>query len=307
MIKKVLLVFAAGAALLGATACSEIAEPNQVGLWYAQGQIDGNKFDHCVKPSSVDDTSWNDSVYWVTNSLRTWNQSPEGGDTKNPLTVTAKPDAGQTSGLEVNVWTTTNFMLNTFCGTDEKDANSPLVQWWEKLGKRYSADTDAGWATMLNNTIVPALEKAKNELRNFSADELVLGTKTKEAQDAFAKTFSSELERLSGGKFFCGPSFNRSNGECPAVEVSIKDVDYRDPGVQAARNDKQKAIEAAAAKVAEAQGQVAAANAQRELYNNPAWVALQKAQIQLQIAQACGQNPNCHMVMGADGTIITTG
>lgn len=24
------------------------------------------------------------------------------------------------------------------------------------------------------------------------------------------------------------------------------------------------------------------------------------------IARSCGQNPNCHMVMGADGTIITT-
>jgi hypothetical protein len=79
-----------------------------------------------------------------------------------------------------------------------------------------------------------------------------------------------------------------------------------DPGIQDARNAKQKAIEQAAAQVAAAQGQVDAAAKQRDLYNNPAWVALQKAQIQLQIAQACGQNPNCHMIMGSDGTIITS-
>lgn len=305
--KKVVLACLLIAGLFGATACSEIAAPDKVGLWYAQGQSDGNRFDHCVKPGTSDDVSFNDTVYWVPNSLRTWNAAPEGGDTNVPLTVTAKPDNGQTSGLEVKVWTQTNFVLNTFCGTDEKDGGSPLPQWWNKIGSRFGADTDAGWINMLKNTVVPALEKAKNVLRDYTADELVSGVATAKAQDAFAKTFTDELARLSGGAFFCGPSFDRAKADCPPAEVSIKDVDFSDPGVQAARNDKQKAIEQAAAKVAEAQGAVAAANAQKELYNNPAWVALQKANVQLEIAKACGQNPNCHMVMGADGTIITTG
>ena len=73
------------------------------------------------------------------------------------------------------------------------------------------------------------------------------------------------------------------------------------------RRNKQKALEQASAQVAEAQGKLDAANKQAQLYDNPAWVALEKAKIQLEIARACGQNPNCHMVMGADGTIITTG
>lgn len=33
---------------------------------------------------------------------------------------------------------------------------------------------------------------------------------------------------------------------------------------------------------------------------------LEKAKLQLEIAKACGQNPNCHMIMGADGTIVST-
>jgi hypothetical protein len=134
--------------------------------------------------------------------------------------------------------------------------------------------------------------------RNYSADPLVAGTNLPEIQDAIAKEFSSELARVTGAPFFCGPTFNRATKNCPAVQVLVKDVDYADPGIQKARNEKQKALETAQALVAEAEG---------KLYDNPAWVQLEKARIQLEIAKACGQNPNCHMVMGADGTIITTG
>lgn len=305
--KKVLAVLALAGLLLGSTAaCAEIAQSDTVGLWYAHGQIDGNKFDHCIKPGVSDETSWNDDIYFLPNNVRTWNAAASGGDTNVPLTVTAKPDNGQTSGVEVQVWTQTSLKLNTYCGADEKDGNAPFPQWWQNLGKRYGADTDAGWLAMLNNTVVPALEKAKNTLRVYTADQLVLGTVWTEAEKEFSKTFSEELTRLSGGNYFCGPTFNRAKADCPAVEVSIKDVDYKDPGIQAARNEKQKALETAAAQVAAAQGQVDASEKLKGLYNNPAWVALEKAKIQLQIAQACGQNPNCHMVMGADGTIITS-
>jgi hypothetical protein len=305
-VKKFLAAAAAVAVLLTGTACAERAASDTVGLWYAQGNSDGDHFDHCVPPGKSDDIAVNDKVYWVPNNLRTWNATPKGGDTNVPLTLTAKPDAGQTSGTQVLVWTQTSFKLNTFCGNDDKDTSSPLVQWWQSIGKRYQADTTDGWTNMLMNTVEPALEKAKNTLRGYTADELVAGTVWDQAEPLFEKVFSEELTRLSGGNFFCGPTFNRAKPDCPQVAVSIKDVDYSDPGIQDARNAKQKAIEQAAAQVAAAQGQVDAAAKQRDLYNNPAWVALQKAQIQLQIAQACGQNPNCHMIMGSDGTIITS-
>jgi glutathione S-transferase len=316
-VKKILAAAAAVAVLLVGTACAERAASDNMGLWYAQGNSDGDHFDHCVPPGTSDDVSFNDSVYWVPNNLRTWNATPKGGDTNVPLTLTAKPDAGQTSGTQVLVWTQTSFKLNTYCGSNEKDSASPIVQWWQSIGRRYQADTTAGWSNMLLNTVEPALEKAKNTLRGYTADELVAGTVWDQAEPQFEKVFSDELTRLSGGNFFCGPSFTRAKPDCPQVAVSIKDVDYSDPGIQNARNDKQKAIEqaaaavaaaqgAAAAAVAAAQGQVDAAAKQRELYNNPNWVALQKAQIQLEIAKACGANPNCHMIMGSDGTIITS-
>ncbi len=298
---KVLLLGAVALLGLGSmAACAEIAEPDKVGLWYAQGQMDGNKFDHCVEPGTTDDVTWNDSVYWIPNNLRTWNIAPQGGDTNQPLIVTAKPDEGQQSGLEVNVWTQVNFMLNTWCGNDNKDANSPLVQWWQRIGDRYDADTDTGWVNMLNNTVVPALEKAKNVLRAYSADQLVLGTVWADAEKVFGETFSSELERLAGGDFFCGPDFSRARADCSPVQVSIKDVDYRDPNIQGARNAKQVANEnaaaqvaaaqgAAAAKVAEAEGNLKAAQAQQALYGNAQWMQLRLAEIELEKAKALAE------------------
>lgn len=301
---KVLGLVLAGVLLVPfLSACGQIAAPDAVGLWYRQGQIDGNQFDHCMKPGVTDDYNWNDNVFWLPNNVRTWNIAPSGGDTNQALVVTAKPDAGQQSGLEVLVYTQVNFKLNTWCGADEKDSNAPLVQFWNNLGARYKADTEQGWLSMLNNTVVPALEKAKNTLRGYTADELVLGSVWSAAEIEFGKTFSSELERLSGGDYFCGPDFVRSSPDCSPVQVSIKDVDYRDPGIQSARNDKQKALEESQAAVARAQGAVAAADAQKALYNNPAWVQLQIAQVQLETAKACAASQKCTMIIDGSGNV----
>ena len=305
MRKRLAALLAALGLLVTVSACSEIAEPDKVGLYYMEGQSDGYKFDHCIDPGKSDDALWNNSVVWLPNNLRTWNIAPEGGDTNRPITVASKPEPNQPSGVQVNIWSQVNLMLNTNCAAK---GTSPLVQFWEKIGRRYEADTDSGWKAMLLNTVVPALEKATRVVvRNYAADPLVAGTSLPEIQAAIAQEFAGELKRVTGGEFFCGPEFNRATTACPVVQVLVKDVDYTDPGIQQARNNKQKALEQAAARVAEAQGEVDAAAKQRELYENPAWVALEKAKIQLEIAKSCGQNPNCHMVMGADGTIITTG
>lgn len=310
---KSLLAAIAGVLLLGGLAgCAEVAPSDNVGLWYAQGQSDGDTFDHCVKPGTSDDVAINDYVKWVPNSLRAWNiaaQAGPGVDSTTPLVITAKPDAtqGQTSGLEVNVFTQVTLMLNTWCGPDENDANSPLVQWWQKIGKRYQADTTEGWNNMLGATVVPALEKAKNTLRVYTADQLVTGTVWAEAEGTFSAAFSTELERLSGGDFFCGPDFNRARADCSNVAVSIKDADYRDPKVQAARNEKVAAVERAQAAVAEAQGKLAAAQAQDALYRNEAWLQLELAKLELQKAQACAQAGNCTIVLSTDGTQVHTG
>lgn len=304
MRKAILAIAALSGVLLFTSGCSVIADPDKVGLYYMEGQSDGYKFGHCISPGDSDDAEWNNSVVWLPDNLRTWNIASTGGDTNVPITVASKPEPNQPSGVQVNVWSQTNLRLNTTC----KDKDSVVVKFWETIGRRYKADTDEGWKMMLLNTVVPALEKAKRTVvRNYSADSLVAGTVLVDVQTNVSTEFTNELKRLTGGDFFCGPTFQRGSTNCPPVEVIVKDVDYADPGIQEARNNKQKALEQAAAQVATAEGQVRAAAAQSELYKNVAWVELEKARLQLEAVKACAANPNCTVVLGANAnTLIQT-
>jgi hypothetical protein len=303
------------ASLLGVTGCSTIAEPDKVGLYYLEGSSDGYQFGECIDPGQTGDAEWNNSIVFLETNLRTWTiDDAEGADSKELITVSAKPQKDQPSGVQVKVSTKANFYLNTYCDRD----GGVVRQFWERIGRRYSADTKDGWRQMLLKEFVPTQTTIiKDVVRNYEADPLIANTNgvQLEAQKEIARRVAEEFNRLTGGNFFCGPTFNRTRADCPSLELLIIGVEYADPGIQQARNEKQKAQELAAAQLARAQGEAAAlkaeaegkANAAKELeklYANPAWVKLQLAILQAQMAKECGQNPNCHMIVGADGNII---
>lgn len=297
-----------------ATGCSSVADPDQVGLYYMKGPSDGNKFGQCIEPGQTGSAEWNNEVIYLPTNVRSWLIAPDSPDQKTPVVVSTQPEPNQPSGVQVNVWTKTSFRLNTFC-----DKSGGVVRkFWEDLGRRYKADTDAGWDDMLRQILVPALEKATQDVvRGYTADALVgnVGGVRAEAQDRISAQFTQELKRLAGGDYFCGPSFDRTKAECSKIEMIIRDIDYADPGIQEARNAKQKAIELAAAKVAEAEGNARAAVAQAQgeldaankrglLYENKAWVQLQLAQKQLEAIQACAQSDKCTVIVGSNGNVI---
>lgn len=317
MSNRLRAIVAAGALAitgLALTGCSTVAEPDKAGLYYMEGPSDGYAFKECIDPGKTGPAEWNNSVVYLPTSLRTWNIAAEGGDTGAAVVVSTQPEQNQPSGVQVKVWSTTSFYLNTFCDKD----GGVIRKFWENIGRRYSADTDDGWRLMLVQVLIPALEKATQDVvRGYTADALVgnVGGVRAEAQDKISTQFTSELKRLAGGDYFCGPSFNRSSSECPEIEMIIRDVDYADPGIQDARNAKQKAIELAAAKVAEAegnakaqvaqaQGEVDAAAKRGTLYENKAWVQLQLAEKQLAAIQACAGSDKCTIIVGSNGNLI---
>lgn len=287
-----------------------------VGLYYMQGSSDGNQFGHCTKPGQTDDYEYNNEIIYLPTSLRTWTiNNNQDADSKDAIIVSAAPQEGQPSGVQVKVWSQTKFFLNTFCDDD----GGVVKEFWEKVGRRYGANTEDGWRRMLNDILVPTLQKVtKDVIRTYGADPLVgnIDGVQGKAQTAIATQFATELNRMAGGNFFCGPSFVRTKGECPAVEFLIIDVDYADDGIQAARNEKQKAVEEAAAKLARAQGEAAAlvaeakgkADAAKELaklYATPGWIKLQEAIIAQQaLIEACKVAKECRLVVGADGTLL---
>lgn len=315
------VILASAVALSG---CTSVTEPDQVGLYYKQGDLDGNIFDHCTEPSKTDDMPVNDEIYYLPINLRNWLIADrDGADSKTGTVVSAAPEDGQPSGVQVKVWSNTSFKLNTFC-----DAEGGTVKvFWESIGRGKKADTPEGWRDMLNEIFVPALEKATQDvIRSYKADDLVgnIATATAptgiraEAQAKIAIAFTAELKRATGGDFFCGPTFNRKVNVCPNIEMLISDVDYDDAGIQAARNEKQKQIELAAAALEKAKGEAAALLAEAkgkadaagkiaELYKNPAWVRLQDTILKTQaLITACEKAKECKLIVGADGNIIVS-
>lgn len=300
---------------LSTAACTTTSESNKIGLYYMEGSYDGQKFDHVIAPGESSDTAvWNNGVYYLHTDLRTWNIGGEGSDQGLPLVVNTKAKEGEPSGVQVNVFTQTNFMLNTNDDDIEGYKGGTIRLFWERLGKRYEADTDKGWRVMLLNTVVPALEKSTQDVvREYEADQLignVAGVWT-EVQTKISDRFLSELERIAGGKYFCGPDFKRDDPEdkCSAPQILLKNVDFTNGDIQKARDAKRAAVEDAARQLASAQGLLDTQAKLNQALKDPNYVRYLIAQIELQKVQECTKagTAKCVLILGNSPVTVQTG
>lgn len=327
-LKAITILTGIAAIGLMSSACSTIAPPDGVGLYYLEGNSDGYKFDKCIDPGQTGDAEWNNSVVYLPTNLRTWTMDdmPDpadgtkfiktpGADSAEVTVVSTKPQEGQPSGIQVKVATKTSFILNTYC--DNK--GGVVRDFWEKIGRRYHADTPQGWVDMLNAVLVPTLKTIiRDAVRGYNADPLIANENgvQAEVQKQVSERLATEFNRTAGGNFFCGPTFKRDKADCPSLELLIIDVDFADAGLRAARNEKQRNIELAAAKLADAQGtanaliesargQAESATKLQALYNSPGWVKLQQTiENAKALIEACKVAKECRLIVGSDGNLI---
>lgn len=215
-----------GAALIGGLAgCSVYSDPDEILLKYKAGVGDDRVFEKCIQPGHSGGQPVDDQVFSLPTSLRTWNIRADGsGDSTQPIGSGSKPGPDNQPGPAVVVWTTADFYLNTDCGKDGKDPNSPIVQFWEQTGHRpwkdghgVSEDGEDGfdikaWRVMLLNTLVPAEEKAiREQTRFYTADELDanLGGVWGLMEAKLGPAFNTEVRAKVGGDYFCGAGFKR--------------------------------------------------------------------------------------------------
>lgn len=309
-VSRVIAGLAALAVAVSLAACSTRPPADEVYLYYMDGPTDSKDFKECVEPNGKGPWSANNNVYALPTSLRTWNIRPAGGDTDQPVKSSSKPGQDGQPGPEVLVYATAEFYLNTHCGTGDKagtDKASPLVQFWEKTGRRYKVSDGSGnfdegaWRTMLLNTLVPAEEKAIREVtRNYTADQLDANADGvwKQMEEALGTTFLAELKAKTGGDYFCGPGYDRGKPDCPPLRISITDVNFADQGIAEARARVFKAEQDAKAALIAAQSQVDVANKLSQAGKDAGYVRLKELEAQLQAAQACAQNPNCTLILG---------
>lgn len=309
---KSLMVTAIGAVtaamVVGLGGCTITPQTDEISLHYHGGPLEGNSFDRVILPGEAAG-NWNvaDTTIDLPTSLRTWNIDPaEGADQRSAIV------APSSDNVPVAVWLQVNMLLNT--NTDdlgEDFEGGTLRKFWETIGKRYEADTDVGWIDMMKVTVVPALKKAVTDtVRAYESDPLVYNTDGVyvEVQSQIGQRFLEELERLSGGQFFCGTSFvptwRGGDGSCPNVELILTDIDFNNPAIQTARDSRRVAEEEAAAALIEAEGLTAAQEELNTALNDPAYLEYLIAQMQLQAAQACAQAPNCTFINGGGVTPV---
>lgn len=315
IVKRGLAGLAAAVLLAGAGACSTIAEPDNMVLMYTGGSVDGSHFKRCIDPSKRGPGVVNDSNFFLPTGERRWAIRPDDeGDTKVPIEAGSKPDAKGNQGPKVNVYATTRFFLNTNC---DGGKDSTVVKWWETLGRRYGADVnpkessdeqahDDGFVKMLYASIIPIIERAvRDSTPAFTADQI--DSNLNSAYDTLEKAIEQRLatEIQKSGDFFCGPGYDRAvKASCPALDVDVTDGAYADAGVATARAAVFAAQQRAQAAAIDTQSKLDTANALKGA--GASGVEVQRLQNQLAIAQestkqaqACADNPNCTVIVGA--------
>lgn len=225
------------AATLGA--CAQRPPSNEIVLYYTGGTGENKAFKSCIQPGTSGDAPIDDTSYAIRTDTRTWNIAPTDGDSATAIeSGTAFNTDGQ-PGPSVKTWASADFVINRDCknaaGADAAD--SPLVRFWETLGRRYGIAKlddggengwdDAGWQKLLENTLVVAEQKALAEgTRLYTADELVSNGKGQRAEleKRIATSFQSELRAKLGGDYFCGVTY-QTNAQGRAVEVEYDEYE----------------------------------------------------------------------------------
>jgi hypothetical protein len=305
---RVLALAVAGAALLlGSAACTITPQPDEIVLHYKGGPFNGNKFDRVIDPGGQEgNMTVADSDVSLPTSLRTWNiAADDGADQTEPIVVPTS------DGVLVHVWLQANFVLNSNYEDIDGYDGGTVRKFWEEIGRRYGADSDDGWRSMMLVTVVPALEKATTDtVRSYAADPLVYNTAGiySEVQEKIGDLFLENLVLLSGGNFFCGPTFVRGDGSCPPPELILRDIDFSNPEIQAARDQRRTQQELAQARVEEAEGHLEAQKALAEALADGEYLAYLRAQMELEAAraaaEACAMAANCTVISGGGATPV---
>ena len=285
---------------------------DKIGLHYSGGPIEGQKFQKIIEPGSGNRfLGLLDKLVLLPVTQRDYTASSDDGSDGGPIVAPAR------GGVEMQFEVGAYFTLNT----------SPDVvrRFYERVCIKFDCTTDGGWDEMLKTNFRRPIEQAiQQSIREYTVNELYAGSADgavetpdeatailEQVQDAVAADLKENINRVLGGDYFCGPTFDRGEPDvCPDFEFQITSAIPTSEAVRAAFAEnaasQQKVVTAennAAAAVAEAEGQARAQAALNGLYTDPGYIAYLNALA----LQACAENSNCTLVSGAGGVNINTG
>jgi hypothetical protein len=303
------------AALSGCASVNTAAD--EVCLAYTGGPLEGTKYVGTYGPGSG--LKWQgiaDKVYCYPTTTRDYIVSSEAdeGDRKGADHITAT----SYDKIEVRWEVAVYFKLNT--------AKGMIRKFHENSGLKFHAYDDDGWDQLLNNTLRQQLENAiQRESRLISSDELASGiikadegnpevtpTEANESvidrvQNGIATGLKENVNRVLGDDYFCGPTQNYGDDECPDLKVVLKRPTLPDGVMEAFQKQRtsEEGITTAQnnARIAEeqARGQQLSQDAVTNL--TPEYLKLKE----IEAMQACATNPECTLVFTPGNTNINVG
>lgn len=278
------------------------APADKIALSYGGGPFEGAKFQKVVQPGSgLKFNGWFDKWYEYPVTQRNYIISKvEGEGERHEADFITAPSSDR---VPVEWELSAYFKLNTRI----------IRKFHETVGLKYKAWTDAGWDTMLHQTFRQQLEAAvQAESRKHTSDEYQSSADViDKVRLGIASSLKTNVNTVLGDEFFCGPTYDAANGNCPEFEVVVKKPSLPKDIVDSYQRQKTSANDIITAtnnaKVAEetARGQKLAQSALAGIYNDPNYVEYLRALAM----QDCARNGNCTLVVtpGGTGTNINVG
>lgn len=301
------------APLAFASGCAQQAPVDQIGLYYSGGPIEGRKFQRVITPGSGSTIlGIADDVFWLPYGQRNYivSKDVDEGDKRKADFIRVPARGGVLIDFEISVF----FKLNTSTEDIKGFKGGTLRKFWENLGKKYNANTDGGWDTMLNDNLRKVIETSMRQLVfTYTVDELYANQEGSESgqadaiqkiQDEIAARLKDNINVALGGTYFCGPTFDRSEPDCPPFQFIINSAEPTDQGIKdsfsaqrVAANGIITAQNQAQAQKAQAEGTAAAQNALKGNLSQE-YLELQR----IEALRSCATNPNCTLIIGGGAT-----
>ena len=190
---------------------------NEIGVHYGGGPVEDKTYQGLVSPGSTSEpVGYGDAVYRYRIDQRSWiGRNCESSGTGPPCADRPEVEFVSKDGIRMHAPVDVYFTL--------KRDEETLKRFHEEIGLKTEAFQEKGWVQMLRTYFDPALDRAIDsaglafDWRPLRENEQIRNDFAQQASGQF----SAELERATGGSYFCSPTYQDPEDPCGQISFAI--------------------------------------------------------------------------------------